>query len=137
MSLTSPECDVMSYRPPLVIAPEYSTLPLTDFMPIRSHVTSVTMMSPLTDPTSSPRDFTPFAVTLPLTLEADRSPSEAAPVSETLPETDLALSRRGVSDIVTLPLTVSARTAPCTFATLIAPEIDFASTPADDGTVMV
>src|SRR5580692_4421881 len=114
----------MSYRPPFVIAPEYSTFPLTDFMPTRSHVTSVRMTSPLTDPTSSPRDFTPFAVTLPLTPPADRSPSDAAPVSETSPETDFALSRRGVSDIVTLPLTVSARNAPCTLATLIVPEID-------------
>ena len=82
--------------------PAYSTLPLTDLTLSRSHVTSATSMSPLTDPRSRPRAFRPFAVTLPLTLAAVRSPSAVMPVSETSPDTRLGvfeLRRVGDRDV--------------------------------------
>src|SRR6185295_662136 len=117
------------------MAPAYSTLPLTDLTPSRSQVTSLTLTSPLTDPRSRPRAFSPFARTLPLTLLADRSPSAVTPVSETSPETVLAASSRGASTTVTSPLTVSARKEPWTPVTLTDPDTECRSTETDAGTV--
>ena len=90
-------------------------------------------MVPLTVARSRPRAFTPFAVTLPLTLDADRSPSLVTPPSETSPDTLFASSTFGVADVRTSPLTFSTRTMPCTFDILITPETDLASTPAEAG----
>jgi len=92
-------------------------------------------MSPLIEPKSSPCAFSPLAVTLPLTLAAERSPSAAAPVSDTSPEMLFATSSFGVSVVVTFPLTVSARRDPWTPVTLIDPDTECRSTDADDGTV--
>src|SRR5919112_3124 len=99
--------------------------PLTDFTDRRSQ---------LTDDRSRPRAFNPFAVMLPLTLPADRSPSDAAPVSETSPETLFACSSFGVSVVVTLPLTVSARTVPRTPVIFTDPDTEWTSSAADAGT---
>ena len=49
-------------------APAVFDVPLTDFTPRRSQVTSSTLMSPLTEPRSRPRALRPLARTLPLTL---------------------------------------------------------------------
>ena len=68
-------------------------------------------MSPLTEPSSSACALTPLAVSVPLTVPADRSPSIETPDSVTSPEMLFAASTFGVSVVVTLPLTVSARTA--------------------------
>jgi len=115
--------------------PAYSTVPLTVFTPRRSHVTSLTLMSPLTDPRSTPRALSPFARTLPLTLAAERSPSAVTPVSETSPDTVLAVSSRCASVMPTLPLTVSARSEPWTPVTLTAPDTEWSSAEADAGSV--
>src|SRR3954462_2940171 len=117
--------------------PEYSTVPLTDLTERRSQLTSLNTTSPLTDDRSRPRAFSPFAVMLPLTLPAERSPSDAAPVSDTSPETLFACSSFGVSVVVTLPLTDSARTVPRTPETFSAPDTECTSRADDGGTVTV
>ena len=55
----------------------------------------------------------------------------------TSPETDLASSSFGVPKVVTVPLTVSARTDPWTPVTLTFPDTDFASTSVEVGRVTV
>src|SRR5262249_18420113 len=112
VSRTVPECTLKSYVPPLLIAPEYSTPPLTDFALKRSQVTSVADRLPLIEFRSSACTLTVRACTLPLMLLAARSPSVETPLSVTLPETLLASSVFGVSVATPSPLIVSRRTAP-------------------------
>src|SRR5262245_33223465 len=94
-------------------------------------------MSPLTVLASRLRALKPFARTFPLTLLAVSTPSSPEPARSTSPEMDLADSSRGVPDVVTLPLMLSARTEPWTSVTLTSPEIDLSSTDVDVGTVTV
>src|SRR5262249_47397199 len=121
----------------LLIEPEYSTPPLVDFADRRSQVTSVTEMSPLTELRSRPRTFTDFADTSPLTLPAARSPSVDTPDSVTLPDVLFAVSSSGVSGAMQLPLPVWAPPAPRTPVPLRLPEIEWTSSPAPAGIVMV
>src|SRR5262249_12923551 len=115
----------------------YSTLPLTERMPRRAHATSESTTSPLTVPRSSARALRPFARMMPLTLDALRSDSGAASDRSRSPDTVFADSSFGVDGVVLLPLIVSTRTTPWTLVTLIGPETDLASTPAEVGTVTV
>ena len=59
-----------------------------------------------------------------------------APMSRavTSPEIVFATATFGVPLTLTSPLTVSARTSPLTFVTLMSPEIDFTATVAPTGT---
>ena len=117
--------------------PAYSMLPLTVLPSRRSHVASMIVTLPLTDPRSRPRAFSPFAEMLPLTLVAERSPSVVTPPTDTSPDTLFASSNLGVDAVITSPLTLSARTAPCTFESFTVPETDFTSMAADAGTATV
>src|SRR6266542_3552295 len=120
-----PEGELMSYRPFFASTPAYSTLPLTDRTPRRSHDTLDSSTSPLIVPRSSARALSPFARIMPLTLLAFRSECAEASVRSTSPDTDLAASSLGVDAVVTVPLMVSARTAPCTALTFTLPDTDF------------
>src|SRR5919198_3436378 len=111
--------------------------PLTDFAPSRSHITSLTKTSPLTELNSRPCALMPLPRTWPLTLPIDTSVSVDTPENDTSPDTLLAASSFGVSVAVTWALTVSARTPPRTPVTFTEPDTEWSSSETPLGTVIV
>src|SRR5204863_2550079 len=126
-----------SYRPFRSSEPLYSMPPLIDRTLRRPHVASRSTTAPLTVLMSTDRALRPSACTLPLMLDADRSPSDDTPDRSTVPETVFANSTRGAPVVVTLPLMLWTRTLPLTPVTRTLPEIDLRSTDAPSGTTTV